>query len=724
MASSPSPHPHRAKHAPPQPVPEGSQVPCNKITPTLYHTTKSADVVAGSKPESTRQQQVCQHAPVQNNGHTRDNIHTHSLALVPCPRCSNLNLYEGTIRGAEVGRVVCKRCGYLPEELQAAARQRQRKIIQAIFSPDDHRNPAGTYAAVNRNNPNQHQVNGKQRKKNQHVTKVNKSSTTQKKKVERNTMDTENNQDTDALLSDVPKYDEGDTDDGTDGKEEESLKDILRKMRRDFKAIGKKVDSFEGKLGKTQKQLGTLTESMEKAEANHTAYREEARSNAVETNSAIDGLKAAQVRLESNQTEALARLQEQVLKEIDDKISGAQNTTDAGIRMDVDNGNRGEWAKRASAPPKPAGENQRDSPIPTKYSDIATREERVRPQSTNTNGARTAIYVRDWKDESIGVVKKALRKEIGQITGGQPNHQKELWQDVDAVRHINQFGSPTSPLMEIICTPNKADILHEFFIKQGIEICDTQFNPCIDPAIHDNNESDNRKLATRLRNHFARLLLAWWKAAHYVYSPDTRLYYRRALLMLISKEQKLYEWPAFIKAIHIDANNVTDRKDNPRVWFEYKPGFDFLDEAGSNKKATVTIQSFSTGNTTMKTPAVKRRRPGTQEGIQGNDEMPTNTSAEVQSQTRSKHAKESIRQAENKNVQQGKAVARTLYSTPASTRRGDGEQLINQFIDNVEDTDNTNIEQLMFTQITNSNRKALQPSDPMAASSSGGGNPQ
>lgn len=199
--------------------------------------------------------------------------------------------------------------------------------------------------------------------------------------------------------------------------------------------------------------------------------------------------------------------------------------------MDVDNVDMGDWVKRTSAPPQPEGPKGRDVPLPTKYSDIETREERRCPQTMNTNGALTIVYVRDCKNDSIGVVKKALRMEIGQLTGGSTDQmgtrqRNKTWQDVDTVRYINQFGSPKSPLMEIVCTPNKADIIHEFFMKQGVEICDAQLNPCLDPAIHDNNEHDNIKLAIRLRNHFTRLLLAWWKAAHNVYGPDTRLFYR------------------------------------------------------------------------------------------------------------------------------------------------------------------------------------------------------
>lgn len=77
-----------------------------------------------------------------------------------------------------------------------------------------------------------------------------------------------------------------------------------------------------------------------------------------------------------------------------------------------------------------------------------------------------------------------------------------------------------------------------------------------------------------------------------MYSTDTRLYYKRTLLQLIAGEGKFFSWPAFIQSVHIDATNVNTRKDNPRVWFKYKAGYEFLEETETEKKSTVTVQSF------------------------------------------------------------------------------------------------------------------------------------
>lgn len=104
--------------------------------------------------------------------------------------------------------------------------------------------------------------------------------------------------------------------------------------------------------------------------------------------------------------------------------------------------------------------------------------------------------------------------KIGQVTGGlASNHGRkqanEHWPGVDAVRHINQYGTPTSPLLEIACTPDRSDTLRDFFTKQSIEVCHAHMNPCIDPAVQENNETDKKKLEKTLKNHFVRVLLAW-----------------------------------------------------------------------------------------------------------------------------------------------------------------------------------------------------------------------
>lgn len=75
-------------------------------------------------------------------------------------------------------------------------------------------------------------------------------------------------------------------------------------------------------------------------------------------------------------------------------------------------------------------------------------------------------------------------------------------------------------------------------------------------------------------------------SAIYIFSADTRHVYKKELLQLISGKEKLFSWTAFIAAVHIDASNITNRMDHPCIWFEYKNGFELLNEEESNKKTT------------------------------------------------------------------------------------------------------------------------------------------
>lgn len=243
-----------------------------------------------------------------------------------------------------------------------------------------------------------------------------------------------------------------------------------------------------------------------------------------------------------------------------------------------------------------------------------------RPQTKNTNGALCLVYVIDWRDMSIGAVKKAVRLEIGQTTirmdgNNTGGRQDTPWPDVDVVRYINKYGSLAKSLLEVAYTPEKADIVCDFFTNQGITVFYGQLNPCVDPTLVDDPEEDTVKIAKRMKKHFLRVLLAWWKGAHYISSPDTRLYYKRTLQKLISGDNKLFKWPAFVKAIHIDAGEVNGRKDNPRIWFEYKDGYEYLKEDGTDMKAAVKVQSFSTYAANAVAPAARRKRQrGEEEG--------------------------------------------------------------------------------------------------------------
>lgn len=478
-------------------------------------------------------------------------------------------------------------------------------------------------------------------------------------------------------------------------------------MRAEFRSEGRKVDAFDKNLGSTQRQFEELTVQITNDEEENKKNRPESREATAQTNEAIEAIKVTQAKIEPRQAQALQQLQKQVLQELDER--GRQETN--GERQPQwrgDNtGARSEWVTRARAQPQKTIENNNNVPPPSRYTDIARKEERIRPQTTNTNGVLALGYVRYWKDQSIDEIRKALRAEIGLQTSAPANHsgrakRNEHWSDVDAVRHINIFGTLAAPLLEVACTLDKVETLRTFFENQGLQVYDIHMSPWIDPTVAEVNETDNRKIAIRLRIHFARVLLAWWKAAHYIFSPETRLFYRRAFLQLIAEDGKIYDWPVFIKAIHIDDNNVNNKKDNPRAWFEYKQGFEFLDETETGKKAAVTVQSFSSNTAKAKTATPKRRRQDNQT-INDNDTDTQKIPSQNRPPRNAQDQHQQTRQVDNDEL------SRTLYTTPTATRRNNDERLIDDFINMKESMVEGRTERKMLTQITNSAKRLALP---------------
>lgn len=99
----------------------------------------------------------------------------------------------------------------------------------------------------------------------------------------------------------------------------------------------------------------------------------------------------------------------------------------------------------------------------------------TRRTTTRTDGVLSRVYIHDWRSEPVGKVKKYLRREIGEwlqqrmVEDGQEDDGNS-GPDVDSVRHVNQFGSPEVPIMEVACVPAKAEAVREFFRQNGIDV--------------------------------------------------------------------------------------------------------------------------------------------------------------------------------------------------------------------------------------------------------------
>lgn len=174
-------------------------------------------------------------------------------------------------------------------------------------------------------------------------------------------------------------------------------------MRMEVCSVGRRVATFEDKPGSNQDKVESLSKKMESPVEEQGKFWNEARLAASRTDATLAEVKAAQKTLKAKQTKALRQLQRQVLQEVDTKLTGStlnekQKDREAQANPVPD---EGEWVRRVKARPQPMESADKRGPIPTKYSDIEAKEERVRPQTTNRNGSLNLVYVRDWMDESI-----------------------------------------------------------------------------------------------------------------------------------------------------------------------------------------------------------------------------------------------------------------------------------------------------------------------------------
>lgn len=185
---------------------------------------------------------------------------------------------------------------------------------------------------------------------------------------------------------------------------------------------------------------------------------------------------------------------------------------------------------------------------------------------------------------------------------------EEIWPYLDAVRHINQFGSPEQPMMEIACTPEKSDIVREFLHDNNIETWPVTTNPFTDPTV---DAADESQAAYKKRiGHFTRVLAAWWKAANFVQSRDTALFYQRLIKQAIQGNDALHQWPKHVIGVSLDARGVNDSNENPDIAFEYTEGFDPPPRTNKQTKKQLNpqLRAMATGGTLPSKQAVKRQR--------------------------------------------------------------------------------------------------------------------
>lgn len=194
---------------------------------------------------------------------------------------------------------------------------------------------------------------------------------------------------------------------------------------------------------------------------------------------------------------------------------------------------RGTYADKAA---RPAQRQEQDNQAPQEFLRMAKRKPTPRPTATVTNGGLSRVYIKDWRKQPIGLVKKALRQAIStwskQTSMNDVEEESEDSSiDIDAVRYLNQFGTPDQPIMEVACTSELVNTVKNFFKETEIELWTDDLNPFLDPEV----AGDDKSMQATRRNigHFIRVLTAWWKAALYVQNKYTATYYGRMVELAV-----------------------------------------------------------------------------------------------------------------------------------------------------------------------------------------------
>lgn len=117
-------------------------------------------------------------------------------------------------------------------------------------------------------------------------------------------------------------------------------------MRAEFKAFGNKVRSFEKTLGSTQRDIVTLDGRMYECKQEETE-------TAARTTTELVKVQEAQKQLEEKQTNVMMRLQEQILKYVENKLQATETEEENGIQEARNRLNDSGWVRRAKQAPKP-----------------------------------------------------------------------------------------------------------------------------------------------------------------------------------------------------------------------------------------------------------------------------------------------------------------------------------------------------------------------------------
>lgn len=227
---------------------------------------------------------------------------------------------------------------------------------------------------------------------------------------------------------------------------------------------------------------------MQEVKNTHKAEAKRAKEQAEDMRETLDTIAENQQILAEEQRVHQVNLQamkDGVLKEIQGKLAAADSALQS-ISSNVPTGKvRGGGQSYADKAAHIPAASDMQHPV-LNYLDMERKQPNARPAATQTNGNLARVYIKDWRTEPVGAVKRALRQAIATWVAQQEMVDNEAQEadvmvDIDSVRHLNQFGTPEKPIMEIACTPERVGLVKRFFQESEIPLWDDNINPLLDP---------------------------------------------------------------------------------------------------------------------------------------------------------------------------------------------------------------------------------------------------
>lgn len=379
-------------------------------------------------------------SPQQQADNISDTVQRSALSLTSCPSCNGISILSSS--QANPAHLLCKQCGVLEDKHQKIARNQQIAIIKnAVHTKHDcsHSTPEAdteTDKTPTMTQPSAHAA-----------------------EYMSDTPDTEPRQGGTGNTSQAALGDEG-----VGAKSEKSDEDIRDYIEDDSDQEAEEENGtiawFTETLAKmedtwAQKLQGLNTTIQEEAAKSRTdiqnvkkAMHQEATNNknfAQETKKSMTNLLSNQHKIMETQKShsvALESVQLQAIQDIEKKLSTTlEHSKQLHEEVQKEKANHqpgtNTYAQKAALqPPQPPAP---EKPIP-KYISMSKRIEKPRPQATQTDGALERVYIKDWRSEPVGVVKKALRQDIGEWAAQRALEHGamdtvEAMPDIDAVRH-------------------------------------------------------------------------------------------------------------------------------------------------------------------------------------------------------------------------------------------------------------------------------------------------